>query len=124
MLNRVVFQGRLTDNVEISYTQAGKMCGRFSIACERDFKDAQGNKQVDFFNCTAWEKLAEVCQQYLAKGGMCVVDGRLETRKSEGKTYYNIVAERVHFMVEKKQNDNAHDDSNEGVIDSNDGLPF
>jgi single-strand DNA-binding protein len=79
-LNRVVLVGRLTRDPELKYTPAGVPVASMGIAVDRFTKDESGNFEVDFFNVTAWRRTAEFAQNYLKKGRLVSVDGRLQTR--------------------------------------------
>jgi len=79
-LNRVVLVGRLTRDPELKYTPAGVPIATMGIAVDRFTKDESGNYEVDFFNVTAWRRTAEFAQNYLKKGRLVSVDGRLQTR--------------------------------------------
>lgn len=68
MLNRAIMMGRLTHDPELKTTQAGTQLCRFSIACDRDFKNTSGEKETDFFDCVAWRKTAEFGQPVFRKG--------------------------------------------------------
>lgn len=78
-INRVTLIGRLGADPELRYSQAGKAVCNFRIAVNRRGKDAE----ADWIPCTAFDKLAEVCGQYLKRGKQVAVDGRLQTRTYE-----------------------------------------
>ena len=78
MLNQCNFIGRLGRDVEIRYTQAGKVVGSFSIACSEKRGDQES---VEWVNVVVWDKLAEICGQYLSKGSLVFISGRMQTRK-------------------------------------------
>ncbi len=86
-LNKVMLIGRLTKNPELRSTPNGQSVTSFSIATNRVFTDAQGQKQdrAEFHNIVAWGKLAEICSQYLSKGRRAYVEGRLQTRDWVGQ---------------------------------------
>lgn len=92
MLNRITITGRLTHDPELRTTQSGISVTSFSIACQRDFKNANGDRETDFFNVTAWRATAEFITQYFSKGSLITVDGRLESRKYTDKDGNNRVA--------------------------------
>lgn len=103
-LNKVLIMGRLTADVELRYTQSNKTVTSFTVAVDRGGKD-QG---TDFINCVAWEKTAEMIQRYFGKGRMICVEGRIQVRSYEDqhgnkRTATEIVAERVYFTGEKKE---------------------
>lgn len=109
MLNRTVLVGRMTKDVDLRYTQAGKAVGNFTVAVNRPFTNQQtGEKDADFINCTAWGKQAENLAQYMKKGSQVGVDGRLQTRSyenSQGQTVFvtEVIADSVQFLEPKKQ---------------------
>ena len=102
MLNKIIIMGRLTRDPELKHTDSGIAVTSFSIACDRDFKNQAGEKECDFINVQAWRSTAEFVCKYFSKGRMAVVEGRLQTRKYQGRdgsTKYatEIVANNVYF---------------------------
>ena len=91
-LNRVELIGRLGKDPETRYTPSGKKVCSFSLAVERRWRGADGTPQkaTDWFNVEAWGKVGEICQQYLSKGRLVYIDGRLQTDRYEhnGETRY------------------------------------
>ncbi|MFA6475023.1 MAG: single-stranded DNA-binding protein [Patescibacteria group bacterium] len=81
-LNKVMLIGRVTKDPEVRTIQSGQMVASFSMATNRQWKDAQGNRQEkgEFHNIVAWRKLAEIIQTYVKKGMKIYIEGRLETR--------------------------------------------
>lgn len=86
-LNKVMLIGNLVRDPEMRYTPSGTAVATFSIATNRDWVDANGQKQEDaeFTRCVVWSKLAEICSQILSKGRKVYVEGRLQTRKWQGQ---------------------------------------
>ena len=82
MLNRCDFIGRLGRDPEIRHTSGGKQVARFSLACSEKFG---GKESTEWVNAIAWEKLAEICGNYLQKGSLVYISGRMQTRKWEDK---------------------------------------
>jgi len=80
MLNRVVLIGRLTRDPEMKYTPAGVAVAQMGIAVQRFTKNETGDYDVDFFDVVAWRRSAEFAANYLKKGRLVSVDGRLQTR--------------------------------------------
>lgn len=80
MLNHVALQGRFTRDPELSTTRGGKSVTSFTIACERDFRDANGERVTDFIDCVSWNATAEFISRNFAKGKMAVVTGSLQFR--------------------------------------------
>jgi len=100
-MNKAILMGRLTADPETRYTTDEKPVTHFSIAVERPQKN--GEKAVDFFNCTAWEGLAKICGEYLKKGRLVAVEGRIQIRKyknkeGENRTSTEIVANNVQVL--------------------------
>lgn len=81
MVNRVVLVGRLTRDPELRTTTTGKSVCDFSIAVTKKFKPQDGSPDADFFRVTAWGATADFVANYLTKGRLCAVDGRLQSRK-------------------------------------------
>jgi single-strand DNA-binding protein len=107
MLNRVVLVGRLTKDPELKYTPNGVAVANFTLAVNRPFSNQQGEKEADFINCVVWRKPAENVANYLKKGSLCGVDGRLQTRSYEnnqGQRVFvtEVMAESVQFLEPKK----------------------
>lgn len=81
MLNRIALMGRLTRDPELKDTPGGVPVCRFSLACDRDFKDkTTGKRETDFIDCVAWRSTAEFVSKYFTKGRTAVVEGRLQIR--------------------------------------------
>ena len=87
MLNKVMLIGRLGKNPELKYTQGGSPVCSFSIATDENWKDAAGEKQqrTTWHAIVAWNKLAEICGQYLEKGKLIYVEGKIQIREWEDK---------------------------------------
>ncbi|EAD2101309.1 single-stranded DNA-binding protein [Listeria monocytogenes] len=123
MMNRVVLVGRLTKDPDLRYTPAGAAVATFTLAVNRPFKNAQGEQEADFINCVVWRKPAENVANFLKKGSMAGVDGRVQTRNYEGndgKRVYvtEIVAESVQFL-ESKHNGAGGSTSNNNQSETN-----
>lgn len=106
MMNRVVLVGRLTKDPELRYTPSGVPVATFTLACNRAFTNQQGEREADFINCVVWRRPAENVANYLKKGSLAGVDGRIQTRNYEGqdgKRVYvtEVVAESVQFLEPK-----------------------
>jgi single-strand DNA-binding protein len=102
MLNRVVLIGRLTKDPELKYTNSGIAVASFTLAVERP-KSQNREKETDFINIVVWQKQAEACAQYLVKGRLAAVDGRLQIRTYENREgqkvrVAEVVAESVRFL--------------------------
>jgi|SRR5690625_262879 len=103
MLNRAVLVGRLTRDPDLRYTPNGVAVANFTIAVNRPFTNQQGNRDADFINCVVWRRPAENLANYMSKGNLIGVDGRIQSRSYEGqdgKTVYvtEVVADSVQFL--------------------------
>jgi len=103
MLNRVVLVGRLTRDPDLRYTPSGVAVANFTVAANRPFKNQQGEQEADFINCVTWRKQAENLANYMRKGSLIGVDGRIQTRSYEGqdgKMVYvtEVLAESIQFL--------------------------
>lgn len=78
--NKIVLIGRLTKDPVLRYTPSGIPVGHFSLAVDRRRSARDGEKETDFIDIVVWQKLAEICQQYLTKGRLVAVEGRLQIR--------------------------------------------
>jgi single-strand DNA-binding protein len=139
MMNRTVLVGRLTKDPDLRYTPNGVATCSFTLAVNRNFTNQQGERESDFINCVVWRKAAENVANYLKKGSLAGVDGRIQTRNYEGqdgKRVYvtEVLAESVQFLESKRENNQqqnkpntqpANDPFSGGGIDvSDDSLPF
>ena len=105
-MNKVILVGNLTRDPELTETPNGIAVCRFSIAVQRDYANAEGTKEADFFNITVWRGRAENCGKYLKKGNKVAVVGSLQTRSYEDKdgikrNVTDIVASEVEFLTPK-----------------------
>ncbi|RIN79460.1 single-stranded DNA-binding protein [Mammaliicoccus sciuri] len=111
MINSVALVGRLTKNPEIRITPSGVQVATFTLAVNRTFTNQQGEREADFINCVVFRKTAENVNQYLSKGKLAGVDGRLQSRSyenKEGQKVYvtEVVCDNVQFLEPKdSQND-------------------
>ncbi len=106
MLNRVVLVGRLTRDPDLRYTPNGVAVANFNIAVNRPFSNQQGEREADFINCVTWRRQAENLANYMKKGSLIGVDGRIQTRNFEGqdgKRVYvtEVMAENIQFLESK-----------------------
>lgn len=106
-LNHVFIMGRMTRDPEMRHTDSGTPVASFTLAVERDFKSASGEKETDFIDCTAWRNTADFVSKYFGKGRMAVVSGRLQIRTWTDKDgnkrkAAEVVAEHVYFGDSKR----------------------
>lgn len=109
-MNRVVLVGRLTKQVELKYTPNGVPVASFTLAVNRTYTNQTGERETDFINCIVWRRQAENAANFLKKGSLAGVDGKIQTRHyegSDGKRVYvtEVVAESVQFLDSKKDSE-------------------
>lgn len=114
MINRVVLVGRLTKDPDLRYTPSGAANCRFTLAVNRSFANAAGEKETDFIQVTVWRKAAENVANYLKKGSLAGVEGRIQTGSYEGqdgKRIYTteVVADSVQFLEPKNARSEGQD---------------
>lgn len=102
-MNKVILIGRLTRDPEMRTTPSGIATTSFSIAVQRNYANAQGDREADFINCIAWRKQAENIAKYCTKGSQVAVDGRIQTRNydaQDGTKRYvtEVIADNVTFL--------------------------
>ncbi|MFR6533827.1 MAG: single-stranded DNA-binding protein [Staphylococcus simulans] len=120
MLNRVVLVGRLTKDPEFRTTQSGVDVATFTLAVNHNFKDKNGEQQADFINCVVFRKQAENVNNYLNKGSLAGVDGRLQSRSyenQEGRRIFvtEVVCDSVQFLEPKNTQSSNNNQSNNQV---------
>lgn len=101
MLNHITVMGRLTCDPELQSVADANVCN-FSLACDRDYKSKNGEKETDFIDVVAWRQTAEMVSRYFSKGRMAIVEGRLQIRNwtdrgGNKRRTAEIVADRVYF---------------------------
>lgn len=102
-MNKVILIGNLTKDPELRYTPNGVAVATFTVAINRQRTNQDGEREADFINIVAWQKLADLCATYLRKGKQAAIEGRLQSRSyddKEGKRRYvtEVVAENVQFL--------------------------
>ncbi|HET7265221.1 MAG TPA: single-stranded DNA-binding protein [bacterium] len=107
MYNRIILIGRLTRDPELRYVPSGAPVASFTLAVDRPFQNQQGNRETDFIDVVAWRKTAEQVSQYLTKGRMVAVEGRLqirsyETQDGQKRKVAEVVADGVRFLDRAK----------------------
>lgn len=112
MINRVVLVGRLTKDPELRYTPSGVPTARFTIAVNRTFTNQQGDREADFISCVAWRKQAENLANFMKKGSLIGVEGRIQTGSYEGqdgKRVYttDVVADSIQFLESRGNGGNV-----------------
>lgn len=109
MLNKVFIMGRLTRDPELRRTNSGTAVASFTLAVDRDFKNADGTKETDFIDVVAWRNTAEFVSKYFTKGRMAVVEGKLQIRDWQDKNgnkrrNAEVIADNVYFGDSRSDN--------------------
>lgn len=108
MINKFIGVGRLTKDPEFRTTQSGISTATFTLACNRPFKNKNGEQEADFINVVTFRNQAENVNNYLSKGSLAGVEGRIQTRNYENKEgqrvfVTEVVADSVQFLEPKSQ---------------------
>lgn len=108
MINRVILIGRLTKDADNKTSTSGVTVTSFTLAVERSFKTADGQREVDYLNIVAFRGLAEICGKYLHKGDLAAVEGRIQIDKytdkdGQNRTTAKIIADNVQFLSPPKR---------------------
>ena len=108
MLNRVILVGRLVADPELRYTPSGVPVANFRLAVDRQFKSQGGERETDFINIVAWRRSAEFATNYLAKGRLVAVEGRLQIRQwttndGQKRTTAEVVADNIQGLDRPKE---------------------
>ncbi|OMD87783.1 MULTISPECIES: single-stranded DNA-binding protein [Paenibacillus] len=120
MLNRIILIGRLTRDPELRYTPAGVAVTQFTLAVDRNFTGQNGEREADFIPVVTWRQLAETCANYLRKGRLTAVEGRIQVRNyenNEGKRIYvtEVIADNVRFLESSKNREGGSSSSGTGM---------
>ncbi len=113
MINRVVLVGRLTKDPEYRVTPSGTSVATFTLAINRNFTNADGERQADFINCVVFKKQAENVNNYLKKASLTGVEGRLQSRSydnQQGQRVFvtEVICDSVQFLEPKNSQNNAN----------------
>lgn len=142
-MNKVCLTGRITKDPEIRYTANNIAVATFSLAVNRNFKNADGNYDADFINCVAFRNTAELLGKYVHKGDQLGIEGHIQTRNyddKDGKKVYitEVMVDSLDFLQSKKEQTNElkevekeqpvesdpYKDFGEAIEISDDDLPF
>ncbi|WP_270513374.1 single-stranded DNA-binding protein [Lactococcus lactis] len=107
MINNVTLVGRITKEPELRYTQQNKAVASFTLAVNRQFKNANGEREADFINCVIWRQQAENLSNFAKKGALIGITGRIQTRNYEnqqGQKVYvtEVVADNFQMLESNK----------------------
>jgi len=115
-MHKITIIGHLGRDPEMKYTPGGQAVTTFSVASSRKYKTAAGEprEETEWFNCLAWGKLADVCNEYLTKGKQVYVEGRLKTRTYQaqnGETRFSIdvTCQEIQFLGGGQGQDHGQD---------------
>ena len=108
MINNVTLVGRLTKDVELKYTPSNVANVSFTLAVNRTFKNANGEREADFINCVIWRQAAENFANWVKKGALIGITGRIQTRNYEnqqGQRVYitEVIAENFQMLESRNQ---------------------
>lgn len=123
MINTVVLTGRLTRDVDLRYTQSGAAVGSFNIAVDRRFTNQEGNREADFINCVIWRKAAENFANFVHKGTLVGLEGRLQTRNYENnqgqRVYVTEVVVENFTLLEPRSSQQGNNQNNNNNSNNN-----
>lgn len=128
MINRTVLVGRITKDPEIRYTQSGTAVANFTMAVNRQFTNANGEREADFISCIVWRKAAENFCNFTHKGSLVGIDGRIQTSsyEKEGQRVYatQVVVDSFSLLEPKQQSQQRGQQSNASdALHNNFGQP-
>ncbi len=134
-MNHIVLIGRLTRDPELRYTPNGVAVANFDLAVDRPTTNQQGERQTDFIRTVVWQKQAELCANYLKKGRLVGVEGRLqirnyETQDGQKRRVAEVVANFVQFLDRNREDNQSNDNTPNTNTDDDlgginlDDLPF
>jgi single-strand DNA-binding protein len=131
MVNRIFLIGNLGRDPEMSYTEKGTAFTRFTLAVnrvQRNKESGESQKETDWFNVVAWERLAEICNMYLRKGSKVFIEGRIQSRKYTDKsgverTGWEVVASDMQMLDPKEGAPARAGGGASGYADSGDQSP-
>ncbi|MCL4882633.1 single-stranded DNA-binding protein [Streptococcus suis] len=116
MINNVVLVGRMTRDAELRYTPSNQAVATFTLAVNRNFKNQDGEREADFVNCVIWRQQAENLANWVKKGALVGVTGRIQTRSydnQQGQRVYvtEVVAESFQLLESRGQQSYSQDGS-------------
>ena len=134
MFNLAILTGRLTTDPELKTTANGISVTNFTLAVNRNYRAGE-EQETDFINIVAWRQTAEFISKYFKKGSLMGIEGTIQTRKYQDKngnnrTAFEVVADNVHFIESKRNNDDTQSYSNADTEDfaeinvDDEDLPF
>lgn len=122
MINNVTLVGRLTKEPDLRYTSNGTAAASFTLAVNRSFKNANGDREADFINCVIWRKPAETLANYARKGTLLGVTGRIQTRNYENQQGQRVYVTEVvveNFQLLESNNSNSSQNTRDTGVSNN-----
>jgi len=120
-MNHVILIGRLTRDPELRYTPKGTAVTTFTLAVGRQFTNQDGEKEADFIPVVTWGKVAKNCADYIGKGRLVAVEGRIQVRwyekDKQKRKVTEVVAKKVQFLDYKKNEKPSVEASDEDLPD-------
>lgn len=128
-MNKIVLTGRLTANPELRFTTNNTAVTSFTLAVDRNFKNESGNKEADFINIVAWNKKAELIHQYVQKGDLIGVIGRLQVRtyqneRGENRRVTEVILEEIEFLKSKPKEEKPVQNTQATTEPANSNKPY
>lgn len=128
-MNKVILLGRLVKDPELRYTPNGHAVAKFTLAVNRARQNAQGEREADFIPVVVWQKQAENCANYIGKGSLVAVEGRIQVRTYDAKDgqkrwVTEVVAENVRFLDKKSSGGGNTEQFGTEVEFTDDEIPF
>lgn len=120
MINRTVLVGRITKDPELKYTTSNQAFCNFTLAVNRTFTNAQGEREADFIQCVVWRNQSENMAKFVSKGSLIGCEGRIQTRNYQdqnGQTKYvtEVVCDSIQFLDTKSSNNGGQIETSEPV---------
>ena len=129
-VNKVILVGRLGKDPEIKYTPSGAPVAKFTVATDENFKDRAGEQQrrTEWHTIVAWNRLAEICGEYLTKGKQVYIEGSIRSRQWEDqsgnkRTSYEIVAREMKMLGSKADSERPPTVASPGMTNTAPPLP-
>lgn len=129
-MNRIILIGRLVRDVELRYTRSGLAVGSFTLAVDRPFTTQDGERETDFIDIVVWRKQAENCANFLGKGRLVAVEGRLQIRSYDDQNGIRrkaaeVVADQVRFLDRARDGSSPDEGMSAGPPEPEfDDVPF
>lgn len=133
-MNKIILIGNLTRDPENGSTQGGVSFTRFTIAVNRPFTNAAGERVADYFDVVCWRQLADRCAKYLYKGSKVGVNGSVQRRQYEDRdgikrTSFDVVADEIEFLTPKSSSSRSDEEPSQDAVSEltpidPDDLPF